>query len=773
MEFEKAFGELAYAELREKAPVLLDHLSGFQVIDKNDESTRGVGVAAFEVADQLLYAPMFFDGRLKGGELLYLKNQDMFVPLQENWVNYIINRKPQQLGEVWNPSKDEEELPEPDLQPFSELPQDSYEKISCDTCGCEDDEDDKKEKDEDEDEDDGNLDGMTNTANASKMAFAKMLKSPTDAKYARLRTLKEFLKDAGANAVIMLAQGMKANIKFAEDVLRFYSIEDLSGSVDERCLLEPKEASETVKKKEKDEKDKQSITGNAPDVKIYTSIEESIDEGKDLTTGDKQRLLKGEIVIKDHRPKDKTSLVYNFEVDKKVTNPDTTGFYDVLTGDLKFTKLLVILFPRDIKGDRLHEALLIDTKTKKTFEAPIKKILVNHCYADTELSDWKDKLPTHRTMKVNNRYILFDKDGKCTAPFEIDQIITNDNAITSYKVWCPCGGYGCVPCCGDSGGPNRFVGQSFEDSLLGVDQDFDTVVVTKKDGGKFVHSGRTLFVPQDTKVYKLNSRKSKYDAPEPYEDPKELPEKLQPGTIDNFYAGAINSGAIKLSMAVDGTRITMVENQGTSKTYNNLTKTSALKYLVENLDVRGDEAVDMLGKVKPRHYTRYLIVKQAAPMAPAFPNMPTSYDSQIGANTNSPFEAQVDAQMPTPQPFSPDTPMDPSMAMQGAQTGQKEVLDTAMLGTLANAMDVPSIIDDYLGDIMLGMDRVGRILFLLYWKPDVLAERYGREDIIQLEDNLKNVFKSLGDIVLVLKQKSISPEPAFDQVTAQLPETGI
>jgi len=50
----------------------------------------------------------------------------------------------------------------------------------------------------------------------------------------------------------------------------------------------------------------------------------------------------------------------------------------------------------------------------------------------------------------------------------------------------------------------------------------------------------------------------------------------------------------------------------------------------------------------------------------------------------------------------------------------------------------------------------------------VLAERYGREDIVDLEDNLKNVFKSLGDVVLVLKQKSISPEP--DAMSAELPK---
>jgi hypothetical protein len=40
----------------------------------------------------------FINGDLKGHELLYIKNQDMFVPLKENWINYLINRKPNILG---------------------------------------------------------------------------------------------------------------------------------------------------------------------------------------------------------------------------------------------------------------------------------------------------------------------------------------------------------------------------------------------------------------------------------------------------------------------------------------------------------------------------------------------------------------------------------------------------------------------------------------------------------------------------------------------------
>ena len=95
--FEQAFSSLAYAYLKDKAPRLLDFIVGFQLVDRNEDNTKAVGIFGFKVGDQRLYAPVFFlNGDLKGHELMYLKKQDMFVPLKENWVNHVISRK--QIG---------------------------------------------------------------------------------------------------------------------------------------------------------------------------------------------------------------------------------------------------------------------------------------------------------------------------------------------------------------------------------------------------------------------------------------------------------------------------------------------------------------------------------------------------------------------------------------------------------------------------------------------------------------------------------------------------
>src|SRR5262245_48220755 len=86
--FEQAFASLAYAYVKDKSPRLIDFMVGFQLVDRNEDNTKAMGVFGFKAGDEWLYGPVFFlNGDLKGHELLYLKKSDTFVPQKENWVN--------------------------------------------------------------------------------------------------------------------------------------------------------------------------------------------------------------------------------------------------------------------------------------------------------------------------------------------------------------------------------------------------------------------------------------------------------------------------------------------------------------------------------------------------------------------------------------------------------------------------------------------------------------------------------------------------------------
>jgi hypothetical protein len=70
------------------------------------------------------------------------------------------------------------------------------------------------------------------------------------------------------------------------------------------------------------------------------------------------------------------------------------------------------------------------------------------------------------------------------------------------------------------------------------------------------------------------------------------------------------------------------------------------------------------------------------------------------------------------------------------------------------------VIDSYVPELLKAMDRLGRVLFLFYWKNEEFVERYGSEDLAEMEDMLRGVFKSFGDLVLKLRQKAIDSDSA-------------
>jgi hypothetical protein len=98
------------------------------------------------------------------------------------------------------------------------------------------------------------------------------------------------------------------------------------------------------------------------------------------------------------------------------------------------------------------------------------------------------------------------------------------------------------------------------------------------------------------------------------------------------------------------------------------------------------------------------------------------------------------------------------LAEQAAALGQKKVFDHAAIGGLSKVYDTSAVVDSYLPEFSKTLDRLGRILFLYYWKHDDFVERYGTDDVVEMEDLLRSTFKSLGKLTLDLKQKAIGSE---------------
>jgi hypothetical protein len=224
-----------------------------------------------------------------------------------------------------------------------------------------------------------------------------------------------------------------------------------------------------------------------------------------------------------------------------------------------------------------------------------------------------------------------------------------------------------------------------------------------------------------------------------------------------------------------------VYHTGTQVTLNNaqMSPREALASLVGTHGLREKAARELLTRAaKMRKYSCHIkyadpygapMMIHNAPTAPADPGpvmggetiMGTSIPTQLGIDVGVPV-AGMSASQTDRGVYNPNTQLDNRMVnhvLDAAQTGQKEVFDTAMIGTMLRAVRDDGLVDRYMGELTKGLDKLGRILFMFYWHGDRFADRYGKADMPELEDSLRNAFEMLGDVILFLKQKTIEPYP--------------
>lgn len=96
---EATLADLAIGIVSEKLPELLNFLVGFELITTNDERTKAAGILGFKIGEELVYMPiLFLSGKVKGNEVLYLKNSDVFTSASKPWVDYLTSKSPGAMG---------------------------------------------------------------------------------------------------------------------------------------------------------------------------------------------------------------------------------------------------------------------------------------------------------------------------------------------------------------------------------------------------------------------------------------------------------------------------------------------------------------------------------------------------------------------------------------------------------------------------------------------------------------------------------------------------
>jgi hypothetical protein len=136
LDIEKAFSDQASGFVENKVGDLMkeQYRVGFEVVKKNEDNTRMVGVFAFKVGSSLIFAPVFFiNGEIKG-PLLYCCDKKKFLPATKEWGNYLVESMELSEGKGRSRSRRGDSPPRVNMHQIIFSPMQKH--ASCDAERC-------------------------------------------------------------------------------------------------------------------------------------------------------------------------------------------------------------------------------------------------------------------------------------------------------------------------------------------------------------------------------------------------------------------------------------------------------------------------------------------------------------------------------------------------------------------------------------------------------------------------------------------------------------
>ncbi|NBK24283.1 MAG: hypothetical protein EOM68_19905, partial [Spirochaetia bacterium] len=287
-DFETKFGILADATINDKLPAIQKHAIGFQVIDTDgDNNEKAIGISAYKIGTRLIYIPMFWiNGRCKGGETMYLKSEDMFLPLSEVWLNFVETGKDFATGIVR--AKDSSQKGGAYRVNIMELNQ-LHSKRAGEVPIF-------------------SLDGVEN-----------MMICPDDCPEI---SLKKHLSLFSPKAAADLAEALIGNSKLANAMFLHYTPKELESLIGGRIDIYHKRATDPVE-----------IITDRNDPRV-----------KGLTVDEKKTLIHEGIVVRDNRKEAAEAFVAKDDVSRWST-PSATGWYNILMEDLSTKEGFITALP--------------------------------------------------------------------------------------------------------------------------------------------------------------------------------------------------------------------------------------------------------------------------------------------------------------------------------------------------------------------------------------------------------------------------------------------
>ena len=791
--FEQSFASLGYTYIRDKAPRLLDYLLGFQLVDRDDEKTKAMGVFGFKVGPQWIYAPVFFlNGQLKGHELMYLKGQDQLVPLKENWVNFVLSQRPQMLGEPDARTLSQIGVMQPNLYRISTPPHSTkfgavqvdlpshWRPWAVEFAPCLGslvmDSPAKLEKYAGLD-DRLSLDRVLNESlELCKIAMDACGRYPILAEHLASFYGPDLLRNAltSLRKQAAAAEMVRTNVLLRQPVLATVPMKRAATVLDEPQPVKRAAGPKVEIRVDQDA----TFTRNAPE----------------LTEAERERLKRDGHLIRDARDGEEVSKRYNVQQPMRLVNPDKTGIYDVLVKPHAYARCLIISEPHTSHGRRDFSTIVrLDPRNWLNAHRIFLYVKPQMENEITAYAEWYNGVK-NSDMAEGDVYVIVGRNGEGTTPFRVEKSLGGGRYKVSFKSQALVARPRAAP--------------KIEEGPSDWDREFysgpEMLSLNERQGTRFKSVSNCLYAPQEHKVLKVKrteedvlSKKRKEKGNEPTCAPCCFGDTDSQSEDSPILPGNNEDIQMEIFAKTAGLKIYVAGNEVSINSQPLMPKRAALFSLVVQHGFREKEAKEILTEAETlgiHHHHATFRVKYAqpypnggnlieqGPSSPAFDPPPYGADPAYNSHTTQYPDTQFqivpelnsrntdpNIYNPLPQYLPPD-PMAMQAAQQAGDSGQKEVFDTAMLSGLLRTSRQDNMVQRYLGDLLRALDRLGRLLFSFYWHNEEFAERYGKQELPELEDSLRNTFESLGDVVLYLREKTVNVLPAMGMANPDLAE---
>lgn len=707
MTFEAAFANLADSYLADKAPMLVRYKIGFQLLEKNDENTRAFGIAGYKVGKRWLFVPIFFlNGELKGQDMMYLRDEDHLLPLDDKWVSEVLQDKSPVFGEGKSRFSHMKGVAPPDLNVFKDNPynrgsQIKYGKYHTDL-----------------------LPGI-----------AGIVKAAHSAPETNSFTLVDFLKEAGEAVAELFCDWYRTYPEIHHGFNRFHGADKIDEIAQHYHQKKTARFLENV------------LPVGRPQLEVLP-VQTLDDRLKKVTHPGSNQY--SEIRVMDKRAAENLNSLLEISEDAMFSTPSCTGVYDVLMKRGETQECLVLFNPESGSKDQLCTVIALHEDKKPFVNADPNMVFIARGLEKADLSQatsryqkWFEEFEGDQLRTQNDIfgddyretdwcYVMLSKGRESVAPFYCQRAHPGEqfrDFDVHFRLWKKYRSPYSLPtrsacCCSSTGN--------------GVDR----IILTDREGELHIVNDE-LIVPKHFKTLRISDNHTG---------------DFKIGSESDLWSTLMNQYRV-LKVAHERNRYRLSDDRGRLLAESH-TKAGIWNYLITRCHLPEKQARDIeVGK-------RYLLktannlLQELSAVTPAFPE-PNFSSSFAGIVPEQQYQEQTSPiQMPPGAEilakFQPDQSAI-AMAQGAQQMGVQDLFDSSMMGSIVRAVRDESVIDRNLKSVYETINTLGRIRLGLYWHQDQFEDRYGKQELPELEEQLKSNFHSLGDLYLFMKTKDINP----------------